>query len=473
MATHDDKQDRLLDRNLAEIGRRVSLPDEPDKAQCARWRQPSAESSGSLSKGVRLMRKHKVFTVVGASSALAACLALTVALFGPWGKTEVEAATIFQSLREAVSGAFSLEFEDIKHDGVTGNGRVLVVFDQTEDEAGAGGRECANLGHEAVYAEFQISADEDHAKAPGLEIETALSLRNGREWLFIQTRKIPPALLEEHPMMALIASMARNGLLLKLDGIMEHREGGGAGGVFAHVDTLQNGEGAENEPAASRPSRSLTLGFRWHGDAAPSGADGDAGGPTSQFAEEGHSRQGIHAHFAAGQGSMEHDEAMLHHIAETHGIPESEAEEFVQGIRDMFRGRMRPEQVTAMVSHIEQAAGEIQVEDLGHGLYRLHAEDFDVTGLSADDPLRAELPRLVLEIMYREDSGVQEAVVRNVGDSAGTIRFELSRAQTSDAVFDRQRWLERDGVVVLDLAGIINMFHGGVSDSEIEVESAP
>ncbi len=398
------------------------------------------------------MRNHKVFTLVGASSALAACIALAVLFMGPWGQTEVKAAAIFQSFREAVSNAFSLRIENVRHDGVLVNGRALVIL---ADEESGGSRAVSALNDpqlEAAFVELHIQMDDDHPDAPGLDFEAAVSMRPDREWAFVKGREIPSNMWTQHPALAVMGTMARNGVLVELEGAMERHRG--QGGMQAHLNFGQ----ADPDQAAAEDGKSetrLEIGLRLGGGSAATQPQG-----TGQNAEQGGSHwqrlhSGLHARIVGGQSSAEHHETMLQHAADAHGVSPATIREHIQAVHDMFHGRMTPGQMAAVVSWIEASAGQVTVENLSNGKHLLTARDLDLDELPLGEHDRAQFARVVLEISYREDTGIQTAVLRNVGEGDGVIRFERSLAMANDPVFDRQRLLEDGTVSVLNLSSFL------------------
>ncbi len=456
MAMHDDKQDRMLDRNLAEIGRQIELPDEPTEAQVKRWRSPSATPMAPSRRGIRFMRNHKMFTLVGASSALAACLAVAVVFMGPWGRTEVKAAVIFQSFREAVSNAFSLRIENVKHDGVSVNGRALVILSDEESDGSPPVPPLEDPRLEAAFVELHVQMDDDHPEAPGLDFEAAVSMRPDREWAFVKAREIPMNMWTQHPGLAIVGTMARGGILVELDGAMERHRGQGAMQThlnFGQADPDQTA-GEEGTPESGSETR-LEIGFHLGGGDAETQPQQEG-----QNAEEGNSHWqrlhgGLHARIVGGQSSAEHHEAMLQHAADAHGVSTETVRENIQAVHDMFHGRMTPEQMAAVVSWIEASAGQVSVEHLGDGEHLLTAREFDLDELPLGEHDRAQFSGVVLEISYREDTGIQSAVVRNVGEANGVIRFERSHATAGDPMFDRQRLLDDGTVRVLNLSRLI------------------
>jgi hypothetical protein len=167
------------------------------------------------------MRRHRILTLAGAGSAVAACIAIWAILFVPTPATTVEAATIFASFREAVGNAFELQFSDLGDDGVLVDGRVIVLFEGTEK--GATPFESAPQG---VYVEAKVETDEEaDADVAGLNVEVVATLMPGQEWVFLKLKNLPTKVIKEEPMAAIVTQIAKDGVLLDLDGIMEKEFG--------------------------------------------------------------------------------------------------------------------------------------------------------------------------------------------------------------------------------------------------------
>ena len=163
------------------------------------------------------MRNHRMLTLAGAGSAVAATIAVWALLFVPTPQTTVEAATIFASFRDALANAFDISFENVGAEGIRVSGRLVVVFDHGDEQA-------APLESEAqgVYVEAQVQAGETADKdVAGLDMQVAVSAVPDNEWAFVQMVSLPHHLLEEQPMAGFFQQMACDGLLLDLDGLLE------------------------------------------------------------------------------------------------------------------------------------------------------------------------------------------------------------------------------------------------------------
>ncbi|MCA9254592.1 MAG: hypothetical protein KDA33_03100, partial [Phycisphaerales bacterium] len=99
------------------------------------------------------MKREKFWKVLGAGGAMAACVTLAVIL-GLGGTKSVNAAAIFDSLRDAIRKSLWIEIDNVQAEGVTANGRVLLVFaDRDENVAPTD----ANDALDASFVEIRMT----------------------------------------------------------------------------------------------------------------------------------------------------------------------------------------------------------------------------------------------------------------------------------------------------------------------------
>lgn len=161
------------------------------------------------------MKKHRALTLTGAGSAIAACIAGTAMLITAPSSQTVEAAMIFASFRDAVSNAFELTLRDIGDEGAHVNGRIVVIL-ETDEENDA----TLNSPMAGVFVDLSVYGDEDADEVAGLELDIEVAAVPGNEWAYVKLNKAPMKLIEEQPMAMIFATIARNGILVKLDGVL-------------------------------------------------------------------------------------------------------------------------------------------------------------------------------------------------------------------------------------------------------------
>ena len=195
------------------------------------------------------MRKHRTLTLTGAGSAIAACIAGTAMLITASSSQTVEAAMIFASFRDAVSNAFELTLKDIGDEGVHVNGRIVVIF-ETDEENDA----TLNSPMAGAFVDLSVYGDEDADEVAGLELDIQAAAVPGNEWAYVKLNKLPMKLIEEQPMAMIFATIARNGILVKLDGVLTAEMLGMGGlsrlGMFAGGPCAQGGDDGDDDGSA-------------------------------------------------------------------------------------------------------------------------------------------------------------------------------------------------------------------------------
>ena len=455
MTTHEDNRDQLLDRNLFEIGKKVTLPKEPTVFQQSRWkRPPAAGATARIVKGVKRMKRHRLFAFLGAGSVVAASVALSVTFLSPGANNRVEAATIFQSFRDSVKQAFAITFDNVVEDGYRVDGELLVVLHEGDGPtASKQSMITGDIEEEGAYLEMHIrsAGDDAAAKAPGLDLELALAATEGNEWIFIQPHEIPKQLQRDEPFLAMLASLAEDGLLLELDGLLRQ------GSLFTKMEVRETGKATEEQ--ATQPRNS----FMFH-----VGVEMDDRPPPGKVPEDGPM---IKLDLSAGNGGGGADsesritrrqaqqQLALESAAASLGMEYDEMVQVTEAISNMFTGRMTREQLESVISWIESSASDVSIEEQGDGLFVLTAKGFDLSEWPLDSEVTEELAKNSIEIGYRKETGVEWAAVLNIGEEQGRMTFEFVDRDTGDAVFNRKNRMDQ-GVRVLDLSSLSKMFSG-------------
>lgn len=253
MADQTNHEDRLADRNLRMIGRRLQLPADPTPRQQAAWKQTSAapravehlHHPSIPERGVRFMRRHRFLTA--ATSAVAASIVLAVLLATPRGAV-VEARTIFNSLRQTLFDGFEITFQNIGVKGVLIDGKVVVALRAAKKTGAATGAptDPPRLEVESLYAEVRVRGEESDQQRAGLDLQAVLALDSQTQWAYVKMPGIPANILEEEPMAWLLVSLASRGLLLDLDGIPDLLDFNDGGSIALQMPTSPK---ADYEPA--------------------------------------------------------------------------------------------------------------------------------------------------------------------------------------------------------------------------------
>jgi len=351
------------------------------------------------------MRNHRFMTLAGAGSAVAATIAIWVVLFVPTPQTTVEAATIFASLRDAVGNAFDVRFENVGAEGIRVDGRAVVVFDRTEGKVTPFASE-----PKGVYVEARVRTDETaQEELLGLDLETAVGLVHGQEWVFVRINGLPQTVLNEQPMAGWLQQMARDGLLLDLDGLME--------GELSDQIISELHFGHEEDDADEHHAE-----------------------------EDAHHTVIVHAH--EGVAVHSHDDA-------TPSERDVDTERLHASFQNMLTGKATAEDFEQLVSLIEQAATNVTVTETEPGLHVLTASGFT---FEDDEEAAALMGNMALQIAYREEYGLAWAMLEHVGLYDGTIRLEMTEVTTDDELFNRERFMEDGKTRRFDVSQLIGMF---------------
>lgn len=213
MSHMNDDQDRQLDENLHRAGRVLRLPPDATPAQIAGWKraEPPRPAPPSHAPPLRRLRWFTAFVTTAA-----ACVALYVMLVALPGPTVVEASTIVHRLRQNLFEGFQVTLENIGNEGFRIDGRLILGYGVPPPDAPPG----APARHtESLYVEARLRANEYDEVQPFMDLETAAALRSDTQWAFFQLRGISESLLEKYPLAVPLVYLARQGILVELDGL--------------------------------------------------------------------------------------------------------------------------------------------------------------------------------------------------------------------------------------------------------------
>jgi hypothetical protein len=434
---HNQNQDRNVDETLRALSERASLPAEPSADQQARWKQaPAASRPTFWNRGVQFMKTHRKLTT--ASLATAALVAFAV-LLGPFGfdRNTVEAAVILESLKASLGNAIEVQLTNIGDEGVHVDGTVVVVFDSV------GGDISLHRGHglvAGIYVDAQVTGDETATEMAGADLHVQASLVEGQEWVWLKINQLPPALVQEQPMLLLVQQMTRNGVLLKMPGILEKH---GAGALMSSFDAdLSEGARVPPQDGGAHGGDSVKMKVEMLTDEELAQIE------ALEDDKEWHKHMAkVHAHHEA------HGE----HMHEVHGTLLGQAgdAELERLLMAMLNGQLTAAELTPLVDFIGEAAGVAEVEDRGNGLYVLVASEFPA---DEHDPW---IEDMVLEVAYQEGVGVPWVRLSNVGVYAGALELRmLETTVETDERFQSGRF-EGDGKTAVfdlsDFAGLLGL----------------
>lgn len=390
MSDHENHEDRLADRNLRMIGRRLALPADPTFRQQAAWKHrpawsPTAQRAEHVSlsaRGAQFVRRHRQLTV--ATTAIAAAIVLAVLLVMPRGAM-VEAGMIFSSLRQTLLDGFQMTFENIGDEGVYVDGRVIVTLRPVAEAALPMARtvDPSELEVESVYAEAHLQSGDSEEDQAGLDLHAVLALSDESQWAYLKTAGLPDQALEDEPLAWVFFGLTGGGLLLDLDGMRDLLE----------------------PKAAESPE-----------DAAPRGEQ-NAG------AVRGHPERG-----APGESGV------------------------AQLVKDFLIGRAGADQIDRTLALIAHTARDVSLAEVEPGLHVLKVREFKLDTLAADGA--AQLANVTLEVTYREGSGIESAVLEHIGPYGGTLWLSPITGYVDQGLFDKRNVARPRATAVWDLSAL-------------------
>lgn len=433
-----DEHDKQLDRNLLAAARHLELPAEPSPLQQARWKQTASPSSKGRKKGILGMKRENFWRVLGAGGALAACVTIMVVL-GLGGTNKVEAAVIFDSLRDAIRRSLWIDIDDVSADGITANGRLLLVFAENAENV----PESNTTGIAASYIDVRMTAADDHATMPGLDLEAAIAIAPLNQWGYVKTHHIPQPLFVETPMLGLFAPALNSGILIDLESIDAANAGHLMMSAHGHAPvakiTFSTGTGsASSAPADEDEQTETLLEFSVSTSEAPDDAN------ASEDLTVDHVNEHLHGMMLGSDFQTSADSPEAAAAMELHMVM----------VRDFLTGRFTAEQMNQFIDMIESSASETIVAQNPDGSFLLTASGFDFgQHANADSDI-------VMEVTYWENSGIDNVRLLNFGEGTGTLRMTFSDSDITADVFDRTRFESRDGTrTVSQLSDLFGLAH--------------
>jgi hypothetical protein len=411
MTDQDNHEDRLADQNLRLIGRHLKLPPDPTQRQQSAWKKttdvarPADHTAGPplSQRGASFMKRHRSLTL--ATSAAAATIVIAVLFSTPRGAV-VEASTIFNSLRQTLLDGFQLTLSDIGEDGVRVDGEILVTLKPRED----GGVQVSDqfdpalLQAESFYFDVSARADESSEELAGLDIQMTMALNEQNQWMYFKMLGLPEELLEQEPMAWAVVGMASSGVLIQMDGLV---------GDWGEILYFESEDDEATDPK------------------------GTATASISVKTEPGDDHQALTA--TAG-GTFEPKLSLT---------GDGEIERL---LRDFLTGRATGEQIDEFYALIAEAAEDVSVDEDPDGRYVLTARDFKLD--EADEEDAAMVGAMILQIVYREGTGIESASLENVGEYGGTLRLAPISGGIDASLFDQERVIEPGVTKVWDLSSL-------------------
>lgn len=423
MAQMHDREDETLDRNLRRIGAELHLPSPPSPQTQNSWKSSTASRAAEViafpqpqSLGAKLMRNPRFLTLAGSA---AASVAIGGFLWLSAAHNTVQASTILNSFRERLFQGFHVTMRNIGAEGVHVDGEFHARF-KPFDLANPPKPEDADV--EAVAFDMNVKADESADEIGGLRLHVAGAGDDQSQWMFIQADSIPSQLVEDEPMAAVAMQFLNNGILLDLNGIFDLLNE-----AVPDLVTDLSIFGDEDTPDATSDNKTVKVSV----DMGAKQTDAD--------------------HLASAKTAVSID---------WNNPSEEQIQQFAQ---DFLLGRAGPEHIEAIVQLIQQAARDVTVRETEPGLYILRASDFTISVDESDEDIEM-LKRMVVEIAYRRDHGVEYANIANIGEYNGELRLSFADEQIDPKLFDRERFLEQGGVTVLNLAALKPLIEAAIRE---------
>ncbi|MGE0478909.1 MAG: hypothetical protein AB7Q17_00430 [Phycisphaerae bacterium] len=384
------------------------------------------------------MRKPRMFAAV--SGGLAATIALAAFFVVPSASTPSMAATIFNSLREAVHRGIAVEFERVCVEGVQVDGRAEIVF-PAEISLRRMVEQGAELPEpECVAIDLTVRADNSNEELAGLDVHVAGAFSAHSQWAFVRLAGLPDEVLRETPEAAIVVPFLRRGLLLDLTGVEElagvrdwfHDADDRAAAVSARVGASTSGG----------PAASVT-------EHAAAGAAGSISASAQQQMKVG---VGISPGAADLSVHIGDDGAN-----EPGGLRlDGQSPALEAAVMDLLTGRAGADRIGEFVTQIEQLAGKVSTKQIEPGMWILEAAEFKTEGMDAEE---LELLRgAKLSLRYVEGTGIESAELSHFGARDGRLRFSFVDA-ADPALAGMQRF-EAEGFAALKVGDVMKMLGG-------------
>ncbi len=212
MSSPRERDDRFLDANLRRFARAQRWAFKPTPEQLLRWKSGAAVRVRLASPRLGLFRTRWLAAFI--SSAAAAIALYSVLVVAP-GASRVQASTILHDLRQRLYEGFAITLEHVGDEGFRVDGQIVLGFGPPPLDAPvtAPGRQA-----ESVFVDARVRANEHAEHRPFIDVETVGALRADSQWVYLRLNGFSDTLLEKYPLAIPLAVLAKNGILIELDG---------------------------------------------------------------------------------------------------------------------------------------------------------------------------------------------------------------------------------------------------------------
>ncbi|MGE3180674.1 MAG: hypothetical protein AB7N71_03525 [Phycisphaerae bacterium] len=472
MAKHDE-HDAMMDRNLRALASRISLPETPSDAQRAAWMrsvgadadalssnepsaapvlratsEPISHSHGRVEsllhsnqqaenlpkprKG-HFMKQVRFLTIGG----IAAALAVAAFFMGPGQPKRVEAATILKSLRTNTWNGLQITIDHLEVEGILVDGECTLRFSQPQSMAQFLAEDDNDLDASdlaSIFFDFSVVAGEAAEEdVVGLNIET----RGGywgadTAWVYFRPISLPTALIKEQPMVQMVVNMFQHGMLIDLDQFGNE--------LFSDM---------HDDDAQDESRDGIRVGVNVNaGTEVSDELDADA--------LEARIERNVAVQIEAGTEDVPAKPGTRIVI---HG-DEADAE-LERALKDVLTGDAGQEQIDKLIAELESHVDSVQVQRRADGLHVLIAQ-----GIAQDEEL---LKDAILELGYREGSGVEWVEIQNMGPRHGNVRVAFTNDSGPNQAMVVREQMIADGVQAVNLQQLMKSF-GGMFNMDIELD---
>lgn len=404
------------DRNMRALAEAITLPPAPTDEQLARWKSAAAAPAAVASRPARV-RPRWHGRILAAGSAVAATVALGAVLFMHGRSSEVQAATIIQSLRRAVIGGVNVTVRGLSAEGMTIDGSARVRFtkpirmESILDDAGDAEPEIA-----ALHAAVDVRAAKG-SFADGLDVHFEGASTPASTWAFAKSNQ-PDRIAESSPARR-IMGMAVHGVMVDF----------GDGGLEA-LHALHQGNGQPPPaapPAADHPKHNYTVSV---------GANSEKGLEVS--ISRIHRMMQHHHGGASGGGRAEGREVTVL-TDEQRQARRVDVERHDQLLRAILSGRAGEAEIAEMLDLLQRYAADAAVERQPDGRYVLKV--LIDPGKPGDPDLKEG--GMMVRVCYVPDRGVEWAEYFWAGPDlpggGGAVRIDFADDPIDAKLLDNQR----------------------------------
>lgn len=403
----------LEDANLRTLASATDLPGGADAASIARWKAADDAPPASIPIAGRRLRVRR--RLLAAGSAIAACAAVAGVLFIQGRSSQVEAATIIKSLRQAVVGGFNVSLRGVVAEQFAIDGDIKLRFDRP-------------LNIEAMIEDTQLNPPEpdisllhgtinvlaaDDSAMPGLNLRLEFASTPQSTWAFVKSNAPDRIAPDAH--VRRIMGFLTHGVMLDL----------GEGGMQA-IERLgldpDDDADAQNVVSIRAGSGGLEVDVN---------QDGSVITAKSELSVK-----------------LRPDHAPA--------ISQADVIQHNRLLRSIITGRASEQELQEMLDLLQRHAADATVEPQGNGRYLLKVL-IDPDQAAVSPP---EFNGAMIEVSYAQDVGVEWAEFHTSGELTGTMRVEFSGDVVEPSLLDKSRVIEPGRTMIVTpeiLRGFIGM----------------